>query len=934
MNARMTMATDQSRNRGQQAASRRAIDRYANAHDASHFLLVPDQVVIAGGADDVVRLMKECARRRRGITFRSGGTSLSGQGVTDALLVDVRRGFRRIEVLDAGARVRVGPGATVRQVNARLAPYGRVLGPDPASEVACTVGGVIANNSSGMSCGTESNVYRTLESLRIVLPSGTLVDTGAPDADKLMRDAEPALFEGLVRLRARVRANPASIREIQRQFAMKNTMGYGLNAFVDFDTPSQILAHLIVGSEGTLAFISEATIRTVPLFPAAATGLMVFSDLRSANQALPALVSTGATAIELMDAAALRVGRQAADAPPAVRQIEVHEHAALLVEYRAESSDALADLTRDAQRMLGGEGQHPLSLSADPVERAALWRIRKGLYATIAGARATGTTALLEDVVVPVPSLASTCADLGSLFDAHGYRDSVIFGHAKDGNIHFMLTDRFEGPGLLRYEAFTEDLVELVLAAGGSLKAEHGTGRVMAPFVRRQYGDELYEVMRSVKTLFDPDGILNPGVIVTDDPRLHLRDIKVTPTIEPEADRCVECGYCEPVCPSKDLTLTPRQRIVVKRDIASARSAGDHELADELEAQYTYSGLETCAVDGMCQTTCPVLINTGDLVRRLRSDTHAAAESAVWNTAAAHWNRATQVASIALTAAHALPSGLVRGPNAAARKLVGEEVLPLWSEELPRGGSRRSRRQSTMTEPEAVYVPACVNAMFGSASVGVQRSFEQLCDLAGVSIVIPEDIDNLCCATPWSSKGFTRGKAIMSSRVLAALREATRGGELPVICDASSCTEGLVAIIESDRSEPRLRVVDAVEFVATRVLPALPDLEKVDSVVVHPTCSSTRLGINAHLDALASAIARNVMVPAEWSCCAFAGDRGMLHPELTASATHRESEEVAAHEAAAHVSCNRTCELGMTRSTGRTYTHIIELLAGMVSPTG
>jgi D-lactate dehydrogenase len=923
--------------------STRAIDLHANAHDASHFLLVPEALVIAKDAAEVGRLLRAGSRTGTPVTLRSGGTSLSGQGVTDGVLVDVRRNFRRIDVLDDGARVRVQPGATVRQVNARLARHGRKLGPDPASESACTIGGVVANNSSGMACGITGNTYRTLESMTVVLPSGTVVDTGAPDADARLAHDEPALTAGLVRLRDRVRGNAESVRILQHQFSMKNTMGYGLNAFLDHDTPAELLAHLVIGSEGTLGFVAEAVFRTLPLLSHASTGLLLFDDLLAANEALPGIVATGAAAVELMDAQSLRVGKAEADAHPLIRDLVVDSQAALLVEYQAATAEQLGDAEASGRRLLGTlRTSAPAVLSSDAATRASLWHLRKGLYATVAGARPSGTTALLEDVVVPVESLARTCERLIALFDHYEYENSVIFGHAKDGNIHFMLTDLFEGAGLDRYAAFTDDMVDLVLGEGGSLKAEHGTGRVMAPYVQRQYGDELYAVMRSLKELCDPSGMLNPGVIITDDPAVHLKDIKNTPTIEVEADRCVECGYCEPVCPSRDLTLTPRQRIVVKRAIATATASGDTALAAGLERDYEYQGVQTCAVDGMCQTACPVLINTGDLVRRLRKTEHSGVEKKVWKTAAQHWGATTRIASTALTVAEKVPAPVITVPNRLGRAVVGDDVLPLWSGELPAGGARRSRPALPAgASPEAVYVPACVNAMFGPADAagggsgttgpGVQRSFEQLCEQAGVTVLIPSDIDSLCCGTPWSSKGLPDGAAIMRDRVLASLRAATRDGELPIVCDASSCTEGLLHTIEADPAPAagarRMRVVDVVDFVATRILPALPEHDRIEKLALHPTCSSTRLGINPQLTAVANAVAETVVVPDDWGCCAFAGDRGMLHPELTASATRSQAAEVRASGATAHASCNRTCELGMTRATGAEYQHVLELLA-------
>jgi D-lactate dehydrogenase len=927
--------------------STRAIDLHANAHDASHFLLIPEALVIAKDAAEVGRLLRAGARTGTPVTLRSGGTSLSGQGVTDGVLVDVRRNFRRIEVEDDGRRVRVQPGATVRQVNARLARHGRKLGPDPASESACTIGGVVANNSSGMACGITGNTYRTLESMTVVLPSGTVVDTGAPDADIRLGHDEPALTAGLLRLRDRIRGNPESVRILQHQFSMKNTMGYGLNAFLDHDTPAQLLAHLVIGSEGTLGFVAEAVFHTLPLLEKAATGLLIFDDLLAANEALPGIVASGAAAVELLDAQSLRVGKAEADAHPLIRDLAVDKQAALLVEYQASTADELSAAQAIGQRTLDTlRTSTPTVLSTDAATRASLWHLRKGLYATVAGARPSGTTALLEDVVVPVESLARTCERLIGLFGRYDYDNNVIFGHAKDGNIHFMLTDLFEGKGLDRYAAFTDDMVDLVLGEGGSLKAEHGTGRVMAPYVQRQYGDELYAVMRELKALCDPSGMLNPGVIITDDPAVHLKDIKRTPTIEVEADRCVECGYCEPVCPSRDLTLTPRQRIVVKRAIASATAEGDAALAHELERDYEYQGVQTCAVDGMCQTACPVLINTGDLVRRLRKTEHSGAEKKVWKTAAQHWGATTRIASTALSVAEKVPSPVITIPNRLGRAVVGDDVLPLWSGELPAGGARRSRPAlPASAEPEAVYVPACVNAMFGPADAaggstgngatgpgpGVQRSFEQLCEQAGVTVLIPADIDSLCCGTPWSSKGLPDGAAIMRDRVLASLRAATRDGELPIVCDASSCTEGLLHTIESDPAPAagarRMRVIDVVDFVATRILPALPEHDRIEKLALHPTCSSTRLGINPQLTAVAQAVAETVVVPDDWGCCAFAGDRGMLHPELTASATRSQAAEVRASGATAHASCNRTCELGMTRATGAEYQHVLELLA-------
>lgn len=916
----------------------RSIDRFARAHDASHYLLIPDAVLAPRDAAGVARAFDAVRAAGRTLTFRSGGTSLSGQGVSGDILVDTRSHFRGIRVEDEGRLVRVEPGATVRQVNTRLARQGRKLGPDPASEIACTIGGVIANNSSGMACGVTENSYQTVDSLLLVLPSGTVVDTAAPDALEHLRDAEPALVDGLAALRQRLLGAPESAAFVRAQFAMKNTMGYGLNALLDFDDPVKILEHLVIGSEGTLAFVAEARFRTVKVRPRIATGLLVFASLADAMAALPGLVTQGLATIELMDAASLRVAQGLSDVPASIAAIEVDQHAALLVEVHASSIDELSvagDAALHQFRAL------PLAvepaLTTDAAERASLWQVRKGLYTAVAGARPSGTTALLEDIVVPVDRLLATCERLIELFEEHEYEDSVIFGHAKDGNVHFLLNERFDDAASIeRYRRFTADLVDLVLGQGGSLKAEHGTGRIMAPFVRRQYGDFLTDMMWEIKRLVDPAGILNPGVVLTEDAESYLHDLKRVPTVESEVDRCVECGYCEPTCPSKDITLTPRQRIVLRRDMAWAEEQGDTELLNELRADYDYEGVQTCAVDGMCGVACPVDINTGDLVRRLRAEEASKLEDGLWDAAAKGWGAVTRIGGVALTVAEALPAPLVTGITRVGRAVLGADTVPLYDAGLPRGGSKAPSPASP-ADAQAVFFGACIGTMFGAEGDGhgSRDALRALLDRADIPVVVPDEAGGLCCGTPWKSKGHLAGYDRMTVRVLSSLWEASRHGELPVVCDAASCTEGLHVMLSKSLAEypeyAGLRIEDATTFVAREVLPRLVVPAKLDSIAVHPTCSTTALGATGALTALAGAVAEEVYVPDGWGCCAFAGDRGMLHPELTASATAVESAQVASADEAragfdAFVSANRTCEIGMTRATGKPYRHVIEVL--------
>ncbi|MDO5076343.1 FAD-binding and (Fe-S)-binding domain-containing protein [Corynebacterium sp.] len=919
---------------GSDAVSTRELDRMALAVDASHYLHTPDAVMRAKTPTDVGVAMRIAAELGWPLTFRGGGTSLSGQALSEGLTVDVRRHFRNMEVLDNGKRVRVQPGLTIGQVNATLARYGSKLGPDPASSIACTIGGLIANNSSGMSCGITANTYRTIDSMTIVLPSGTVVNTADPNADDVLRAAEPNLVEVLERLRDTLRGDKYRA-DIERRYAIKNTMGYGINSFLDFDTPAKILEHLMIGSEGTLGFVSEAVFNTVPVPKHTATGLLMFDSLDAATEALPALVYSGADVVELIDAASIRaMGEDAASVLP--RGFQVDQHASLLVEYQAMDTETIGERIAAGEatfEKLSGLSTAP-EMTNEAQRRGQMWVMRNGLYTKIMRNRPKGTMALLEDIAVPMEQLGGVCTELQDLFTKHNYDGAVIFGHAKNGNIHFLVTEDFAGPASLnRYDAFTEDMVDLVLREQGTLKAEHGTGRIMSPFVRRQYGDDLYQAMVDIKDACDPKRILNPGTIITDDPQLHLKHIKPTEEVRELIDDCVECGYCEPVCPSQHLTTTPRQRIVIQRAIAACEATGAYELAERLKEQEVYDVVQTCAVDGMCLTACPVKINTGDLIREKRRETQKKALDKGWKVAAEHWGAVLGAASVGMNITHALPTAPLRGALGLVRKATSEDLVPTLTPELPGGG--KLRKPTPATHPDAIFLPACVGTMFGSGhacGMGVEKSLRELASYAGRVLSTPEGVQQLCCGTPWKSKGLAQGYEVMKEKLTAWIVEHTDGGRIPLVCDNVSCTEGIIVALKNSGIE-NIDVMDATEWVARYVAPMLPPLDKARRAAVHPTCSSTHLGVNDALMMLAGLVADEAIIPDGWRCCAFAGDRGLLHEELTATSTRDEARSVKRMNPDLFLSCNRTCELGLTRATGHTYVHVLEELAARLPNT-
>jgi D-lactate dehydrogenase len=920
----------------------RASDVIRYASDASPYRLFPRAVVMAHDATDVAKVLAYGKRSGISVTFRAGGTSLNGQGQTEGILVDVRRHFGGVAVepgapreggeeIDA-ATARVKPGTVLGHANRVLAPHGRKLGPDPAStDIAC-VGGVIANNSGGMRCGVSKDSYSTVRSMTLVLASGTTIDTAEAGAAERFAAAEPELAAGLEAIRDEIRADPELSERIRRKFAIKNTTGYRLCAFLDAEEPLEIFRRLVVGSEGTLAFVAEAVFETVPL-PARTTAAWIhFPGIEEAIGAVRELVDSGATAVELMVAPALITAAwNMVGAPEEWKELPP-ESAVLLVEYGGEDEAALASQVAVTEEILAGhETIQAFAFTRELEEIELAWRVREGLHGLIGRIRIPGTALIVEDVCVPPERIAEGARDLQALLGEHGFLPGVA-GHASAGNLHFMLTPDFaKAEDLERYEAFMAKLVELIVGKyDGSLKAEHGTGINMAPYVEREWGGRATELMWRVKRLADPDGVLNPGAVLNRDPDVHLRNLKTTPPIEDSATTCVECGFCEPVCPSRDLTTTPRQRIVLRREMA--RQPEGSPLRRALEEEYEYDGLETCAVDGSCQLACPVGIDTGAMVRGLRKEQHGDRAERAALSAAKRW-RAVEAGSRA---------GLRVGGPLARRTERGRR--------LPRPAAAKPP-ETSRTSAAAVYVPSCTNRIFGPnrGADGTQtdeidrfasrrrpksvvEALVEVSQRAGMPVWIPEDVAGSCCGLPWSSKGFGAAHVHKANEMVERLWEWSDDGKLPVVIDAASCTQAIAAPGEGVLSEEnaerlgKLEILDSVAWAHDRLLPKLQIAGRVGSATVHPTCATRHMGLAPRLRSLARALADDVYVAPSATCCGFAGDRGTSHPELTAAATRPQAEELAGRHFDARLSSNRTCEIGLSRATGADYESIVILL--------
>jgi len=748
------------------------LHRAAWGADASVYRMIPRVIVRVADEGEVATVLAAAADHGTPVTFRAAGTSLSGQGVTDSVLVMQQpRSFRALEVLRDGAAIRLGPGIVGAEANAALSRHHRRIGPDPASISVARIGGIIVNNASGMCCGPGQNAYHTLVSLRGVLADGTVFDTGAATAREALRRARPDLLERLAEIASRVRGDAELTQLVRRKYGIKNTVGYGLNALVDHDDAVDVLQHLLVGSEGTLAFVSEVTLRTVDDPPHRSCALPVFADIESACRAAAALSSLPVSAVELMDRASLRAVESAPGVPAWIAGLR-DEAVALLVELRADDEETLSRYQADVAAVVAGHA--PLDTlrfhARTAAEYATLWRVRKGLAASVGLARPPGSSVIIEDVAVPPERLAECVEGLRRIFDRRGYHDhAIVFGHALAGNLHYVVAQHFDSEAeVQRYGALLEDVAALVAdRLGGSLKAEHGTGRNMAPFVEREWGRAATEIMREIKSAFDPERLLNPGVILDDDPRVHLRNLKSRPLVDDALDACIECGFCERVCPSRDLTLTPRQRIVALREMAGV---GGAERA-ELEEAFRYEGDATCATDGVCATVCPVSIDTGAAIKRSRQHVSG---SRVLGLAARHVAAACAVARTGLRAAHV------------AARIVGAERVerwssiavgrgaPGWQRGMPPAG--RSPSVASPDGPAIVHFSACPGRVFGyAAAAPLDAVISSLAGATGLDVARPAEPDSLCCGLAFESRGRSDLGDVLRSRAIAELRATARG---------------------------------------------------------------------------------------------------------------------------------------------------------------
>ena len=965
--------------------------------DASFYRQIPKVVIRSDGEEEISRIVKTCKKFKLPFTFRAAGTSLSGQSCTDSVLIVAGKHWEKYEIGENQDTIKLQPGIVGARVNEILKPYKRVFPPDPASIGSAMVGGIVINNASGMNCGVHANSDRMMVSARIILTDGTVLDTGDEKSKEAFRKSHPEFLKKIEDLRDKVRADEALASRIRTKYSIKNVTGLNLRPLIAYDDPFDIIAHSMVGSEGTLAFLSEVTMKTLYDYPFKASAMLYFYTMKESCEAVVAMKKMKAGEEDLKMSAENLVVKSAemldymslnaVDDPvflqykkdvdagkiPGVEPGDYHNLTAILTETKGVTHEQLLEKIDKIKECLGQFKLYiPAEFTEDPKIYGKYWAIRSGIFPSVGGTRPIGTSCLIEDVAFPIESLPEATVKLQKLIADHGYDDACIYGHAFEGNYHFILNQSFaDEHEVARYAEMMRDVAKLVVEEyDGSLKAEHGTGRNMAPFVKYEWREPAYEVMKELKAIFDSEGLLNQGVIFNDDPECFIKCLKPLPVLDfdfesvpdgghylmdpslstaketieqvKRANKCIECGFCEVNCMSCGLTLSSRMRIAVQREIRELESTGKNpERVATLKKQYKYYGDQTCATDGLCSTSCPMKINTGELthiIRQMDMNNNAAGYK-IGEFAANHMAGIKSGLRVVLDVAHlghvtlgpTMMTSIARGMN--------KMGLPLWTTAMPK--KHRQPKKTDLTQfiieksiPQkeeehlplkVVYFPSCINQTMGQSKFHGKKhdlvdEVIQLCAKAGYEVIFPEGMERMCCGQIWESKGMLDIADRKSAELEKALWEASEQGKYPVLCAQSPCLHRMKKVMK------KMKLYEPAEFIMKYLAPRL-DFHPIDRhIALHLTCSTRQMGVAEDLIALAKMCSNNVYLPEGVGCCGFAGDRGFTFPELNKYGLRKLRPQIEKNHIEVGYSNSRTCEIGLESNTGIPYMNIVYLV--------
>ena len=1019
--------------------------RFAYGIDASCYAYVPRVVIRAINESEIITLFTLSQKYNTPLTFRAAGTSLSGQACSDSVLVLANAFWQDIEIVGNAESIKCGCGVIGVEANEALKPYGKKIGPDPATINNAMIGGIFSNNSSGMCCGVKQNSYNTIQSARFILYDGTILDTSKNAKPNesiesfLQKHKDKA--DSLLALREEILQDTELCELIKRKFAIKNTTGYSINALLDFSEIKDIVNHLFIGAEGTLGFVSSVEYECVEDYAFKACALLFYKDLALGAKAVEILARNESlvSAAEIMDYACLDSAKSLENAPSELEKIQSGA-CAILVQLESstqkELDSKIAHISKELESVPSLFGVH---FSSDEKLMASWWKIRKALLPLAAGTRPSGSIVITEDICFPIHTFAQGIDSITKLFDRFNFQ-GIIFGHALSGNVHFIITPNLNDEKESQaFAEFMEAMVDSVISLQGSTKAEHGTGRMIAPFVEKEWGAKAYSINRRIKEIFDPHSLINPDVIISNNPQIHTQNLKQSSEVEDFINQCMECGFCEKVCPSRELTLTPRQRIAVRKEIArleallngadskgviesnaetrnevleksahtkatnaegfcddfgsfqgggegSLLKANDQadtaestkstqkptqEILEELKRDYQYFGIETCATCSMCSLSCPLEIDSAKIAQKLSPSTKGAISRFIATQTAKHFSPTLSLAKGGL---HIANFGFaIFGKNTLNTLSKKMRFLPYIPRSLPRANAYRLesknfshshhacrdealgarvalpqrarptplREQSNAWDNGAqssqisvIYFSTCINRSFAPQSSlkdtrALQEVFESLCKKAGVSVVYPQNLSNLCCGKAY--KDYPQSAEAKRKEVSRALDSSveelqSKGAEqIHIVCDHSACSYELKSGLQE--LDSTLTILDMPEFIESTLLPRLTITPLDEDIALYAMCSTRKGKWDKSLESIAKTCTNGeVIIHSKTQCCGFAGNKGFICSELNASALRELSAFYKDRKLRLGFSSSSTCEIGLNDKTNITWQNLLYLV--------
>lgn len=926
--------------------------RFAYGIDASCYAYVPRVVVRAVNESEIINLFTLSQKYNTPLTFRAAGTSLSGQACSDSVLVLANAFWQDIEIIGNAESIKCSCGVIGVEANEALKPYGKKIGPDPATINNAMIGGIFSNNSSGMCCGVKQNSYNTIKSARFILHNGTTLDTSENAKPNesiesfLQKHKDKA--DSLLALRKEILQDTELCELIKRKFAIKNTTGYSINALLDFSEIKDIINHLFIGAEGTLGFVSSVEYECVEDYAYKACALLFYKDLALGAKAVEILAANESlvSAAEIMDYACLDSAKGLENAPRELGQIESGA-CAILVQLESgtkkELDSKIAHISKELESVPSLFGVH---FSSDEKLMASWWKIRKALLPLAAGSRPSGSIVITEDICFPISTFAQGIDSITKLFKKFNF-EGIIFGHALSGNVHFIITPNLNDEKESQaFGAFMEAMVDSVIALQGSTKAEHGTGRMIAPFVEKEWGAKAYAINRRIKEIFDPHSLINPDVIISDNPQIHTQNLKQSSEVEDFINQCMECGFCEKVCPSRELTLTPRQRIAVRKEIArleallaestknTQKPAHIQAQLEELKKGYQYFGIDTCATCSMCSLSCPLEIDSGKIASKLSPAAKGTFSRFVATQSAKHFSTTLSLAKGGLRIAN-FSSNIV-GKNTLSNLSKKMSFLPYIPHSLPRANAYRleSKDSNAQSQVAIIYFSTCINRSFAPQSSlkdtrALQEVFESLCEKARVSVVYPQNLSNLCCGKAY--KDYPQSAKLKRKEVYRALESSvkelqSKGVEqIHIVCDHSACSYELKnGLKELDST---LTILDMPECIESTLLPRLHITPLDEDIALYAMCATRKGKWDKSLESIAKTCTNGeVIVHSKTQCCGFAGNKGFICSELNASALRELSEFYKDRKLRFGFSSSSTCEIGLNDKTNIIWQNLLYLV--------